>query len=245
MREKEISVFEVLGPVMVGPSSSHTAGACRLGLWASQLADGDVVKCTFTLYGSFAHTYRGHGTDRALVGGMLGMSEDDPQLRTSFERAQEVGLSYEFKIDTVTEKPHPNMVRFAMENSEGFITEVEGKSIGGAAAVITEIDGIEVEFTGVYNTLIVNQIDKPGVLAWITRCLTEANVNIAFLKLFREDRGQRAFTIVETDEDIAADVVRRVTENSHVESARLLETLQSAARRKERKEDAEGGTLNA
>lgn len=241
MREKEISVFEVLGPVMVGPSSSHTAGACRLGLWARQLAAGDVAKCTFVLYGSFAHTYRGHGTDKALVGGMLGMPEDDPRLRTSFRMAEEQGLVYEFKIDSVTEKPHPNMVRFIMENSAGLVTEVEGKSIGGAAAVITEIDGIEVEFTGVYNTLIINQNDKPGVLAWITRCLTEADVNIAFLKLFREDRGQKAFTIVETDEDVPADVVTRICRHEHVESARLLETLQSASRRKERRTDRESG----
>ena len=230
---------------MVGPSSSHTAGACRLALWARQLADEDIVSCEFTLYGSFAHTYQGHGTDRALVGGMLGIAEDNPELRRSFELAKERGLEYSFTIDTETDKPHPNMVRFRMENSQGQVTEVDGKSVGGAAAVITEIDGIEVEFTGVYNTLIVNQVDKPGVLAWITTCLTEANVNIAFLKLFREDRGQMAFTIIEADEDIPSEVVERICEHEHVQTARSLETLQSAARRKQRQADEKRGVADA
>ena len=194
-----ISVFDVLGPNMIGPSSSHTAGAAAISFLARKMIAPPIVKVEFTLYGSFAKTYQGHGTDRALLGGLMGFETDDTRIRNSFQIAQDRGLDYRFTPCTTETEVHPNTVDIRMENAAGQTMVVRGESLGGGKVRIVRINGVEVDFTGAYSTVIVVQQDKPGVVAHITKVLSDNGVNIAFMRLFREAKGHTAYTIVESD----------------------------------------------
>lgn len=220
---KEISVFEIIGPCMIGPSSSHTAGALRIALLARNLVKSDIKNVTFTLYGSFSRTYRGHGTDRALVAGILGFQTEDARIKDSFSYAEHAGVRYEFVIDKDTKMPHPNTVDITLEDSNGTCARVRGESIGGGAAVITRINGIEVSFSGEYSTIVIEQKDECGVLAYIAKCLSDHGVNIAFTKLFREEKGETAYTIIEADNEITKDIVEKLEESASIRSAILIE----------------------
>lgn len=195
-----ISVFDVLGPNMVGPSSSHTAGAAVIGFLAQKMINGPIVKVDFTLYGSFAKTYKGHGTDRALLGGVMGFETDDARIRNSFEIARERGIEFAFIPNDVETEIHPNTVDVAMVNAQGQQMTIRGESLGGGKVRIVKINGVDVDFSGEYSAIIVVQRDKPGVIAHITQCLSNLGVNIAFMRLFREKKGHIAYTIVETDD---------------------------------------------
>ena len=181
-----ISLFEVIGPNMVGPSSSHTAGAASMALLARKLFPGEIRKVDFTLYGSFAKTYRGHGTDRALMGGMLGFETDDLRIRDSLSLAEKAGIAFTFTTSEETDGIHPNTADMDIEGTKGEKLFVRGESLGGGKVKIVKLNNISVDFTGEYSTLIVSQTDKPGVVAHITKVLSEAGVNIAFMRLFRE-----------------------------------------------------------
>ncbi|MGO5051476.1 L-serine ammonia-lyase, iron-sulfur-dependent subunit beta [Lachnospiraceae bacterium LCP25S3_G4] len=218
-----ISIFDVIGPNMIGPSSSHTAGAVSMALLARKLFPHPIQKVTFTLYGSFAKTYHGHGTDRALLGGTLGFATDDVRIRDAFLIAKEQGVEYTYQIDEKTPTNHPNTADILLESSDGFTLSVRGESIGGGKVKIVRINNIDVEFTGEFSTLIVKQIDKPGVVAHITQCLSDQNVNIAFMRLFREDRGATAYTIVESDEHIPEQILEKIEQNQHVHELMLVQ----------------------
>lgn len=218
-----LSIFDVIGPNMIGPSSSHTAGAVSIALMARKLFSEDIQKVTFTLYGSFAKTYRGHGTDRALLGGILGFATYDERIRDAFELAKEMGVAYEYIIDEQTVTNHPNTADIDLIGVTGRTMSIRGESIGGGKMKIVRIDGIDVEFTGEYSTLIVRQIDKPGVVAHITQALSEHNVNIAFMRLFREDKGATAYTVVESDEAIPETVLEQIRENKNVSDLMLIQ----------------------
>lgn len=205
-----ISIFDVIGPNMIGPSSSHTAGAASMALLARKLFQKDPVNVTFTLYGSFAKTYSGHGTDKALLGGVLGFQPDDVRIRDAFALAKEMGVEYHFDIDEKTEINHPNTADILLEASDGTTQFVRGESIGGGKVKIVKIGNIDVEFTGQYSTLIVKQIDRPGVVAHLTSCLSHQNVNIAFMRLFREAKGAAAYTIIESDERIPETILSEI-----------------------------------
>lgn len=202
MRSNYIGLFDVIGPVMVGPSSSHTSGAASIAWMARQIFSGTPVKVDFTLYGSFADTYKGHGTDRALVGGLLGYRSDDVRIRNSFEYAKEAGMLVSFTADRDTEVSHPNTVDILMENEEGHKLLVRGESLGGGRVRITRMNNIRVEFTGEYSTLIVGHRDEAGTVAFITSRLANYQLNIAYMKMFREnkERGGNAFTVIESDD---------------------------------------------
>lgn len=205
----EISIFDVLGPVMTGPSSSHTAGAARLSRIAGLIVGGKYKKVSFGLYGSFDKTYRGHGTDRALVAGALGLREDDERLASSFALAKEAGLEWEFySADLVG--MHENSVRMTFTLEDGSIREITGSSVGGGQIVIRSIDGFETEITARSSTLIVMQHDRPGVLSHITRVLSENGINIGVMKLSRRARGDLACTVIETDGPISDEILRCV-----------------------------------
>ena len=180
-----ISVFDVIGPHMVGPSSSHTAGACAIALLANKMLKGEVKKVKFTLYGSFARTYKGHGTDKALLGGILGFKTDDLRIRDAFKIAKEQSLEFEFIENHTGIENHPNTVDIDMESLRGYKLSLRGESIGGGKMRIASINNITVDFSGEYCSLIVKQNDKPGVAAHITKCLSDFDVNIAFMRLFR------------------------------------------------------------
>lgn len=217
-----LSIFDVIGPNMIGPSSSHTAGAVAIALLAKKMFKAPIKKVTFTLYGSFAKTYQGHGTDRALLGGILGFDTDDERIRDAFSIATEWGVEYKYVIDDDTITNHPNTADIFMESEDGQTLFVRGESIGGGKLRIVRINQIDVEFTGEYSTLIVQQLDKPGVVAHITQCLSNRNVNIAFMRLFREDKGSKAFTIVEADEPIPEEILDEIKAHESVEDLMLV-----------------------
>lgn len=218
-----ISVFDVLGPNMIGPSSSHTAGAAIIAYLAQKMIAPPLRRVDFTLYGSFAKTYHGHGTDRALLGGIMGFTADDTRIRESFAIAPQRGLAYSFTPDEAETDIYPNTVDIRMENAAGQVMVVRGESLGGGKVRIVRINGIAVDFTGEYNALIVMQRDKPGVVAHITSTLSDRNVNIAFMRLFRESKGNTAYTIVESDERLPDGVDALLLENPNITNVMVVQ----------------------
>lgn len=218
-----ISVFDVIGPNMVGPSSSHTAGAASIALLAKKMIGEPIKSVEFTLYGSFAKTYKGHGTDKALVGGMLGFETDDVRIRESFELAKAAGLEYSFVCNhDEDEDVHPNTVDMFIVGQSGRELTVRGESLGGGKVMLTRINGVKVQFTGEYHALIVIQRDHPGVVAGITSVLSSWDVNIAYLRVFREEKGGLAYTIVESDEEITEKAVDVIKKNPAIKDIMLV-----------------------
>ena len=223
------SAFEILGPIMVGPSSSHTAGALRLARVAASLLEGDIECVRFTLWNSFAHTYREHGTDRALVAGILGLDTDDERIRDAFALADERGLAYEFDVAGDDATIHPNTVDIELTAADGACTQVRGESLGGGKVRVSRINGVGVDISGQYATLFVAHRDVPGALAALTGLLADAQVNIAFCRTYRTEAGGAAYTVFETDGAPAADVLPRVRELAPVDRAVFISLPGSAA----------------
>ena len=198
----EIGLFDVIGPRMVGPSSSHTAGACRIAVTAYRLFREKICRAEFTLYGSFAETGSGHGTREALVGGALGFDPWDLRIRNSLALAKEAGMEIVFCTQTGDETFHPNTVDIRFTGESGRIMEVRGISTGGGKMRIVRIDGVEVAFSGEYPTLIIFHRDVPGVIRDYTGVLGERGINIADMRCFRKDRFCReAISVVESDHE--------------------------------------------
>jgi L-serine dehydratase len=196
-----VSLLDIIGPVMVGPSSSHTAGACRLGLLARCLVGGTPERARVELHGSFARTGEGHGTDKAIVGGLMGFRPDDERIRDALGIAEREGLDYKFEKTTLGEENevHPNTVRITVERGDRSSVMV-GSSLGAGRVLVTEIDGYPVEVTGNYNTIVLVAEDIPGSVARIATVLSEDGINIATLRLTRKQRGGEAFMVIEVDE---------------------------------------------
>ena len=205
-----LDIFDILGPVMVGPSSSHTAGAVRIGNMARALLGSQPVKADIALHGSFAETGQGHGTDKALVAGLLGMRPDNLDIPRSFEIAAEQGL--EFHIHPVQLRDaHPNTAVLQVEDANGKKMTVQGVSIGGGRIRVDKINGVDVNFTGAYNTLVVRHQDVAGELSRITNELAVGGVNIANMSLCRSRRGGAVLMVIETDQRVPP-VVRHLIE---------------------------------
>ena len=219
---REISVFDVIGPNMIGPSSSHTAGALRIARMAGKMAKAPILRARFILYGSFARTYQGHGTDRALVGGILGYEPEDKRIRRSLDIARENGLEVTFETNTTRQDVHPNTVEIIAEDQDGDRIDVIGESIGGGSARIRSIDGVEVNITGELETLVVTQHDEPGVIAAITRYCYEERINIAYLNVYRQGKHEKAFSVIEVDGDIPERLVERIRELPSVLQVNLI-----------------------
>ncbi len=196
-----MGVFDIVGPVMIGPSSSHTAGAARIGLMARNILKDEPAEVLITVYGSFAKTYRGHGTDKALVAGLLGLSADDGRLRNSFELAKERGMAVTLQRSD-EESRHPNTVRIAMTGKTGKKTEILGVSLGGGKIEIREIDGYPVELSGEEHTLITQHDDRPGIIAKATTIMAEGNINVSTMRVFRRSKNTDAVMIVCTDSPV-------------------------------------------
>ncbi len=196
--KKVNSIFDVLGPIMIGPSSSHTAGAARLAKIAKDICNEKIKKVKFYLHGSFSQTYRGHGTDRALVAGILGYEPDDERLRDSLKIADKENIKYEFIMSDLG-LVHPNTVKFVIEDVNDKITDVVGSSIGGGAVIITQINGFEVEFTGEYHTIITRHVDKRGIISEVSGILSHNGINIANMKVSRNPGSKEASMIIEID----------------------------------------------
>jgi L-serine dehydratase len=194
-----VSILDIIGPVMVGPSSSHTAGACRLGLLARGLVGGTPERARIELHGSFARTGEGHGTDKAIVGGLMGFRPDDDRLRTALEIAEREGLAYRFEKTTISEDAHPNTVRMTVERGDRH-AEMVGSSLGAGRVLVSSIEGFPVEVSGSYHTIVLVAEDIPGSVARIATLLAEDGLNIANLRLTRKKRGGDAFMVIELDE---------------------------------------------
>ena len=196
-----VSILDIIGPVMVGPSSSHTAGACRLGLIARDLVAGTPQTALIELHGSFARTGEGHGTDKAIVGGLLGFRPDDERLRDSLGIMEKEGLEYRFEKTSLGSEPdvHPNSVRITV-NRDHREHVMLGSSLGAGRIKVSQIDGYPVEVDGSHHTIVLVAEDVKGSMARITAILSEADVNIATLRLTRKHRGGDAFMVIELDE---------------------------------------------
>lgn len=196
-----MNIFDILGPVMVGPSSSHTAGAVRIGLMTRKLLGSQPVVARIFLHGSFAATGVGHGTDRALVAGLLGMQPDDGNIPHSFEIAKEKGMEFSFEHKNIRDA-HPNTTIIEVENREGRMLTIQASSIGGGRIVINKLDNMEIHFSGEKPTLIIQSIDQKGCLAGVTKTLSDNEINIATMQLHREKRGGYAVMVIEMDQPI-------------------------------------------
>lgn len=207
-----MNVFDIIGPVMVGPSSSHTAGAVRIGSIGRMLLGEEPAEAVIKFHGSFAKTYRGHGTDKAIVGGLMGFNVDDARLRESLELADKAG--FEYTIQTENLGPvHPNTAYIEVKGVSGKKASLMGASIGGGNIVITQVNGVNVEFTGQYYTLIICHHDAPGMVASVTNVLAAVNINIAYMKVYRTLKGGQAMMVIETDQpidDYVSVIIQRV-----------------------------------
>ena len=192
------SVFDIIGPVMIGPSSSHTAGAVRIGKIVSSIFDDKPTEVEFQLFNSFAKTYRGHGTDLALVAGILGMNTDDPEIPNSLEIAHQRGIKIIWTIQKDSNAPHPNTAKITIKNDRKMIS-VTGISIGGGNIQVTELNGFSVSLSMNTPTIIIVHQDIPGMIAHVTEALSRYNINIAQMNVTREKAGEKAIMIIEID----------------------------------------------
>lgn len=215
-----IGLFDILGPITIGPSSSHTAGAVRIGLVCRMLLEDDVKHARITFYGSFADTYHGHGTDKAVVGGLLGFRTDNEKIRESLRLAEFRGLSFEI-FTTEDPRLHPNTVVIEAQSKEKNV-RIQGASVGGGAIRITEINGMAVQITFVEDTLILFHRDSPGVLASIAHILSSNGYNIGNLRLSRTRREGDVITVVETDVPVDPSTVDQLRSVESVSEAVVI-----------------------
>ncbi|MCI5567486.1 MAG: L-serine ammonia-lyase, iron-sulfur-dependent subunit beta [Veillonellaceae bacterium] len=211
-------VFDIIGPVMIGPSSSHTAGAVRLGRMAFKILGEPAVKAEISLSGSFAKTGRGHGTDKALIAGIMGFLPDDERIRNALEIAKRHGLDYSFESVNIRDA-HPNTAKIYLIGVTGRTAKLIGASIGGGNIRVTNIDGYDVDITGQYPVLVTIHRDRPGVITQVTSILAKYEVNIAFMHVSRQSRGETAMMIMELDETPTDEVVEACQEVYEVRKA--------------------------
>jgi len=221
---EDLSIFDVIGPVMIGPSSSHTAGASKLGFLASEVFDRDIGMVEFFLHGSFYKTHKGHGTDRALLAGIMKFLPDDENIRYAFKIAEEKGLKYHYYEADLGEI-HPNSVKIVMHSMDGEKEEVIGSSVGGGRILISRIGDTEVEVDGDYSTLITKHFDKPGVIANVTTILSNHDINIAFMKVFRNTKGEQASLIVQVDDLIDEGILSEVRKTEGIEDVKFIRSM--------------------
>ena len=215
------SIFDILGPVMVGPSSSHTAGAARIGMIARQLFGRQPEKAAVYLHGSFAATGKGHGTDKALIAGLLGMKPDDMRIPNSFEAAKEAGMEFTIEPKDIKEA-HPNTAQIIME-AEGVNTmKIQAYSIGGGRIRVCKLDGIDVNFSGESHTLIIRNADEPGRIKEVATALSDAQINIATMQVFRDKRGGYAVMVVETDQIVPKEAMEALESKKGIIRVKFL-----------------------
>jgi L-serine dehydratase len=204
------SLFDIMGPVMIGPSSSHTAGAVRLAQLARNVASKPVVKVEFTLYNSFAKTYQGHGTDRGLLAGIMGIRVDDESIRDIFDKVQETSLEYQFIPYEEPNHYPPNTVRFDLTLEDGEMLIVVGHSVGGGKVYISKINEYNVSLRGEYPTVVMFYKDQPGMIWQVTKIIAEKEINIASLNCSRRDKGTEAFMSICLDSPLPQEQVEEI-----------------------------------
>ena len=201
-----MNLLDIIGPVMVGPSSSHTAGAVKIGRVSRKLLAEKVKDARIYFHGSFLATGKGHGTDKALIAGLLGMQVDDPAIPDSFELAKQAGMH--FVIDGIDlGDVHPNSVKMNLTGESGRTLEIVAASVGGGQIRICELDGLAANFSGDYPTLIVHNLDQPGHVTEVTSMLAHKSVNIVTMQLYRASRGGNAVMVIECDQEVPLESV--------------------------------------
>ncbi|ATD55831.1 L-serine ammonia-lyase, iron-sulfur-dependent subunit beta [Clostridium chauvoei] len=218
---KDVGVFDIMGPIMIGPSSSHTAGAARLGKIARAVSEGDIKEVKFLLHGSFGKTYKGHGTDRALVAGILGMEPSDIRLRDAIDIAEAQGIKVSFEEFDLGDA-HPNTVKILITGKTGNNYEVIGSSIGGGSIQVSEVNGNNVEFTGAYPTLIISHMDIPGAVSKVTAILYKDDINIAFMKVFRSQKGKEATMVFEVDHSMPKEMIEEIKQIDSIKKVIMI-----------------------
>lgn len=221
---KEISCFDILGPIMIGPSSSHTAGAARLGKVALYIAGDAFSRVDFILQGSFAKTYKGHGTDKALVAGILGMEPHDDNLKFALELVKQRQIEVHF-LEGDLDVSHPNSVKFIFYHLDGSTTEIVGCSIGGGNIVIKRIDGYKTSINCNYPTLFIQHTDQPGVVSNVSQLLSTSGINIATMRVKRKSKGKEASIILEADTMFSEDLVKSLLDLPNVNSVRAIRPI--------------------
>lgn len=219
-----VSLFDILGPVMVGPSSSHTAGACRLGLMARAIFGGTPAHARIALHGSFAATGEGHGTHRAIVGGLIGIAPDDLRLRNAYDEAKDAGLEWTFEDVKLGDDAHPNTAIFELSR-DGEKVRVRGASVGGGRVEVTEIDGFPVALGGDYHTLVVLARDEPGTIMTITGLCAAQQINLATMRVDRTGRRKDALMTIEADAPIPDEVLEELRGFEWMRWARSVEKI--------------------
>lgn len=214
------SVFEIIGPVMVGPSSSHTAGAVKIGQFAKKLFNNEIKTIEVIFYGSFAKTYKGHGTDIAIVGGILGFKTDDNRMKHSIDIAKDRGINVIFNED-YSEVEHPNTARIILSNEIKY-SEIVGVSIGGGNIKISELNGFKINLYGEYTTLLVENYDKFGAVADVTNILAKYKINIAHMEVSRHTKGENALMIIEIDDKINKDIIEEIITLKNIKNTVVL-----------------------
>ena len=217
-----MNLLDVIGPIMIGPSSSHTAGAVRLGRLALSLLGEPVRNADIGLHGSFARTGRGHGTDRALVAGLMGWETDDSRIPHSFEAAAKCGLSFHFENVNLGEDAHPNTVVFELKGKAENIVRLSGCSIGGGRVIVNELNGFPLELTGEFAALIAVHHDRPGVIHSVTGILASRAVNIAEMRVSRRKRGSTAMMVIDVDGILPDELVAAVSALPQIIAARIV-----------------------
>ncbi|MFD2208785.1 L-serine ammonia-lyase, iron-sulfur-dependent subunit beta [Virgibacillus halophilus] len=208
------SVFDIIGPVMVGPSSSHTAGAARIGLAAKNLFGNEVKWARIHLYGSFAKTYQGHGTDMALIGGLLGFDTDDTRMRNAFQIAKERNMQIDF-IEDAAKTEHPNTARVIIGNDDESL-ELVGISIGGGKVEICELNGFELRLSGNHPAILIMHNDRYGAIASVTKILAKYEINIGHMEVNRKDIGKEALMVIETDQNVSDELMDELQKADHI-----------------------------
>lgn len=216
------SVFDIIGPVMIGPSSSHTAGAVRIGKIVHSIFGEIPEQVTFSLYNSFAKTYQGHGTDKALVAGIMGMDTDNPDIKNSLEIAHQRGIKIYWEILKDSNAPHPNTAKITVKKGDKTMT-ITGISIGGGNIEVTELNGFSVSLNMNTPTLIVVHQDIPGMIAKVTDILSEAQINIAQMTVTREKAGEKAIMIIEVDARNCQSVVDKIALIPHLHNVNFFD----------------------
>jgi L-serine dehydratase len=216
------SIFSIIGPVMVGPSSSHTAGAVRIGQLTRSILGQTPKVADIGLHGSFAETGPGHGTDKAIVAGLLGFETWDDRVKDAFDFAHQAGMKFGIRAVNLGPRMHPCSTKIVVTDPAGESLEVVGSSLGGGSVVITEINGFEVKLSGEYHTLVTVHQDRPGIIKEVSTVLGDHQVNIAFMKVARKHKGDEAFMTVETDQSIAKACIDAIREIEGMRSVRFL-----------------------
>ena len=217
-----MNLLDVIGPIMIGPSSSHTAGAVRLGRLALALLGEPVQEANIGFHGSFASTGRGHGTDRALIAGLMGWKTDDPRIPHSFEYAARAGFPFHFETVCLGDDAHPNTVLFALKGKGEGVLRLTGCSIGGGQVRMTELNGFPFELSGEFSTLVTLHHDRPGVIHSVTGVLAARSVNVAEMRVSRRKRGNTAIMVIDADGMIPPEIVAAVADLPHIIAARRL-----------------------